>query len=271
MELSIITICYNDKAGFEKTAQSIIQQTFKSFEWVIVDGASTDGSVDSITKVANLLSTRNPNMQVHWTSEPDKGIYNAMNKGICQAHGEYFLFLNSGDWLYDEKVVENVLPLLKDVDIYVGRINSIGKDNASMEEQCDFSATGILRKLTFTWIPHQASFFKRSIFSEYGLYREDQRIVSDWWAYFRSVVIGNATIAPLPLTIANYDTTGISATQRDKAIKEQDHLLSEYPCIHSYYNFYKENFEIVSALKSSKWFYLLFRCYFFIFRKFKTK
>lgn len=263
MKLSVITINYNNKDGLQRTIQSVISQSVYDYEWIVIDGGSTDGGTELIEKYADYMSYR--------VSEPDHGVYEAMNKGIRQAHGDYLLFLNSGDWLYDEKVIENVLPLLKDVDIYVGRINSIGKDNASMEEQSDFSPTGILRKLTFTWIPHQASFFKKSIFSEYGLYREDQRIVSDWWAYFRSVVIGNATIAALPLTIANYDTTGISATQRDKALREQDHLLSEYPCIHSYYNFYKENFEIVSALKSSKWFYLVFRCYFYIYRKFNSQ
>ena len=263
MKLSIITINYNNKKGLHRTFQSVITQSVHDFEWIVIDGGSTDGGAELIEQYADYMSYR--------VCEPDHGVYEAMNKGIRQAHGEYLLFLNSGDWLYDVKVVENVLPLLKDADIYVGRINSIGKDNASMEEQCDFSPEGILHKLTFTWIPHQASFFKRSVFSEYGLYREDQSIVSDWWAYFRSVVIGNATIAPLPITIANYDTTGISATQRDKAIREQDHLLSEYPCIHSYYNFYKENFEIISALKSSKLFYLVFRCFFYIYRKFNSQ
>lgn len=262
MKLSIITINYNNKEGLQRTIQSVISQSVHDFEWIVIDGGSTDGGAELIEQYANYMS--------YHVSEPDHGVYEAMNKGIKVAQGEYLQFLNSGDWLYDDKVVEHLLPLLKGQDVYVGLINSIGKDNASKEEQSDFSPVGILRKLTFTWIPHQASFFRKSVFSEYGLYREDQRIVSDWWAYFRSVVIGNATIAPLPLTIANYDTTGISATQRDKAIKEQERLLSEYPCIHAYYRFYQDNLDIVSALKSSKLFYLLFRCYFFIYRKFKT-
>ena len=180
MKYSIITINYNNIEGFRKTIESVVSQTMCNFEWIIIDGGSTDGSRELIENNSEYIS--------YYVSEPDKGIYNAMNKGIMASHGDYLLFLNSGDYLYDENVIKQVIPLLKDRDIYVGRINSLGKDNASEEEQADFSPEGILRKLTFTWIPHQASFFKRTLFDTYGMYREDQRIVSDWWAFFYSLV-----------------------------------------------------------------------------------
>lgn len=260
MLLSIITINFNNKEGLQKTILSVIEQTIRDFEWIVIDGGSSDGSKELIEKNAEYIT--------YWVSEPDKGIYHAMNKGIIAAHGEYLMFLNSGDSLYDKDTIEKVLPLLGEKDIYVGRINSMGRENESAEEQGDFSPEGILKKLTFTWIPHQASFFKKSVFARYGLYREDMKIVSDWWAYYHSLVIGEATVGALPLLIANYDTTGISATHRASALQEQEKLLKGFPCIYTYYRFYQENLDIVKALKGNRFFFFLFRIYFYMYRKF---
>ena len=260
MKLSIITINYNNQEGLKKTIESVVSQTMRDFEWIVIDGGSTDGSKEIIEQNKQHLD--------YWCSEPDKGIYHAMNKGIMASHGEYLMFLNTGDSLYDNKVLERVIPLLKDKDIYVGRINSIGRENASKEEQADFSPKGILRKLTFTWLPHQASFFKRTFFDTYGLYREDQKIVSDWWAFYKSLVMGNATIQSLPLIISNYDIEGVSATQRTYAIHEQENLLNEHPCIEVYYNFYRNNLDIVNALQRNRIVFMLFRIYFYFYRRF---
>lgn len=258
MKLSIITINYNNRDGLQKTIKSVVSQSVHDFEWVVIDGGSTDGSRELIKKYSEYMS--------YYVSEPDKGIYNAMNKGILASHGDYLLFLNSGDFLFDKNVLERVVPLLRDKDIYVGRINSVGKENASEEEQADFSPEGILQKLTFTWIPHQASFFKRTVFDEYGLYREDKRIASDWWAFFNSLVLGNATIASLPLVISNYDVSGISATQYSSAVEEKKILLKEHPQIDVYYRFYRDYKEIVEVL-SNRTVFFLFRIYYFFYRK----
>lgn len=260
MKLSIITINYNNKNGLKETIESVISQTNKDFEWVIIDGGSTDGSKEFIEQNSKSIS--------YFVSEPDGGIYQAMNKGIAASHGEYLLFLNSGDTLFDNETINNVLPFLSTFDIYVGKIKSKGKQNESFEEQSDFSPKGILNKLTFTWIPHQASFFKRTVFEEYGLYREDMRIASDWWFYFCTLVLGKASIASLPLTIANYDTNGISHSHRAQAKDEQEKLLNEHPAISTYYHFYKNNKDIVEAVKGNKFFFLLFRLYFYLYRKF---
>lgn len=259
MKLSIITINYNNKVGLQKTMMSVISQTVKEFEWIVIDGGSTDGSKEIIEEYAPYIT--------YYVSEPDKGIYNAMNKGIHASHGKYLQFLNSGDSLHDNDTIEKVLHLLIDKDIYVGRINSVGKENASVEEQGDFSPEGILRKLTFTWLPHQASFIRRSVFETYGFYREDMKIVSDWWAYYRSLVIGNASIDSIPVIIADYDTTGISATHRSKALSEQERLLGEYPSISVYYHFYKDNKDMIEALKGNVFAFWLFRTYYYLYRK----
>ena len=95
MKLSVITINLNDAEGLQKTLRSVWErQSFTDFEHIVIDGASTDGSVEVIKKYADKLA--------YWVSEPDKGIYSAMNKGIVRARGEYLLFINSGDWLADD-------------------------------------------------------------------------------------------------------------------------------------------------------------------------
>ena len=263
VKLSIITINLNNRDGLKKTIDSVISQSYRDYEWIVIDGSSTDGSKELIEENSQYMS--------YHVSEPDKGIYNAMNKGILASHGDYLLFLNSGDSLFDKDVLERVIPQLNDKDIYVGRINSLGKDNASEEEQADFSPEGILRKLTFTWIPHQASFFKRTVFDEYGLYREDKRIASDWWVYYNSLVLGNAMIAPLPLIISNYDVGGISATHYSSAVEEQNCLLKEHPQIDVYYRFYRDYKEIVEALTRNRFVFMFFRLYFYFHRKFTRK
>ena len=223
--------------------ESVIAQISSDFEWIIIDGGSTDGSRELIEDHSKYIS--------YFVSEPDNGIYNAMNKGIVASHGDYLQFLNSGDSLYEKDTIEKVF-----------------KNNESTAIQSDFSPEGILDKLTFTWIPHQASFFKSSIFKRYGLYREDQKIVSDWWFYYRSLVLGNASIESLPFNIAYYDTNGISHTHRSQAIVEQEMLLNEYPAISTYYHFYKDNKDIVKALKANRLSLMLFRFYYYLYRKF---
>ena len=102
MRLSIITINWNNATGLEKTLQSVASQTFKEFEYVIVDGASTDGSVEVIRKYESQFA------HLKWVSEPDTGIYNAMNKGIRMASGEYIQILNSADCLASEDVMKSI-------------------------------------------------------------------------------------------------------------------------------------------------------------------
>ena len=99
MKLSIITINYNNARGLERTIKSVICQTFTNYEYIIVDGGSTDGSLEVINKYADHISK--------WVSEPDEGIYNAMNKGTRMASGEYFNYMNSGDCFCDAHVLED--------------------------------------------------------------------------------------------------------------------------------------------------------------------
>ena len=107
MKLSIVTINRNNAFGLERTLQSIVNQTYKEFEYIIVDGASTDDSVTVIKKYVSEIA------HLKWVSEPDKGIYNAMNKGIRMATGDYIQILNSADCLAAPEVTERMLTKLE--------------------------------------------------------------------------------------------------------------------------------------------------------------
>ena len=129
MKLSIITINLNNAEGLRRTMESVQKQTCKDFEYIVVDGASTDGSVDVINEYESLLN--NTQIDFKWGSEPDKGIYNAMNKGLYKSHGEYSLMLNSGDYLADVDVIERVLPELYDDGVIQGSMYIRKKDEKS--------------------------------------------------------------------------------------------------------------------------------------------
>ena len=109
-KLSVITICYNIKDEIRRTCESIANQTNHDFEWIVVDGGSTDGTVEILNEYKKHIDV--------FISEPDKGIYNAMNKGIMQAHGEFLNFMNGGDTFADSNVVADFLNYdTDDVDV----------------------------------------------------------------------------------------------------------------------------------------------------------
>ena len=110
MKISIITITYNSVKMLNRALESVQSQTYPDIEHIIVDGASTDGTREMIEAYAK----KHPN--VRWISEPDEGIYNALNKGLQYAHGDYVLFLNSGDWLFENTTLERVLNIIDGKD-----------------------------------------------------------------------------------------------------------------------------------------------------------
>ena len=117
MKLSIITINYNHKEGLLKTIKSVVNQTYHDIEYIVIDGGSTDGSVDVVKQYEDSIS--------YWVSEPDCGIYNAMNKGVAKATGEYCLFLNSGDSLHGTDSILEFVSKLSGEDLLMGRVMCI--------------------------------------------------------------------------------------------------------------------------------------------------
>lgn len=222
MKLSIITINYNDAAGIKKTLDSVASQTYTDFEHIIVDGASTDGSVDIICQYADSQDIRRQGneatRQVVWLSEPDTGIYNAMNKGIRMASGEYLLFLNSGDVLVDENVVYDFIVSDKREDIVAGGTL------LCVDERLPKYPPKVLTYELFVTdsLMHAATFIRRELFEQYGLYNEQHRIVSDWEFFVKVLVNNNCTYTTIDRLISLFDTTGISNQSSHSTLHEQE-------------------------------------------------
>lgn len=212
LRLSIITVCYNDKSGLMRTINSVKQQTYKNYEFIIIDGGSTDGSYKIIQDNLKHID--------YWVSEEDQGIYNAMNKGIVVSKGEYCIFLNSGDYLSGPEVLTNVFKKHNNEDIIYGDlIREKGYKNYRINRYPD--------KLTLYHfiasvpsIHHQASFIKRELFAKYGLYREDLQIISDWEFFFRTIILHECKTKHVPFLITVFDSFGISSiggkSEKDK-------------------------------------------------------
>lgn len=232
-KISIITINYNDKNGLEKTIQSVISQRYKNIEFIIIDGNSADGSKEIIDNFA-------PNL-AYWISEPDSGIYNAMNKGIKVATGDYLLFLNSGDSLHDNRVLENVNALMGEGrDIYYG---DIIYDEVNQRNKVTFPDV-----LTFAFffernISHQASFIKRHLFDTIFLYNENLKIVSDWEFFTYAICKREVSYQHLDLLVTNYDATGISSNTENHPsmfIEREASLNKYFPEFVADYNYLKK-------------------------------
>lgn len=211
MTYSIITVNLNNACGLEDTILSVIKQTCNDYEFLIIDGGSTDNSLSVIEKYKNQIT--------YYVSEPDNGIFNAMNKGIIKSKGDYLIFMNSGDYFYNEKVLEDCFPNLES-DFVIGNIKR--KEN---KEIMDYELSDISMMTFYTGaIPHQATFHKRSLFHD-SLYDETLKISSDWKFFFQKIILENASYTLIPTIVSYYDTTGISNTNIDLASAERTKII----------------------------------------------
>lgn len=210
--LSIITVCYNNKDGLKKTIDSVRNQTFKDYEFIIIDGGSNDGSKDVIEANKDLFS--------FWCSESDGGIYQGMNKGIDHATGEYCLFLNSGDVLLNNSVLANVFNINYAENILYGNvIRIVGNKKQHIRYPKQLTFYDFYK--TSAAIHHQATFFKRDLFCKYGLYDETSYMNADWRFYFKTIVQNNESTRYLNKTISVCDGTGTSNSINRKLEKFQ--------------------------------------------------
>ena len=213
MLYSIITINYNNKEGLEQTIKSVLSQNNSKYQFIIIDGGSSDGSVDIIKKYAKDID--------YWISEPDKGRYNAMNKGIKQAKGDYLNFMNSGDTFHSPTVLEDIDNMNLTEDIITGGFYNKEKDEKHIIKPQDVTLLTILKN-TFN---HQATFIKRGLFDK-RLYDEKYVIQSDAKFNFQSIIYDNCSIRIIEYIIADYDFNGISSN-KDIVKKERMIMLEE--------------------------------------------
>lgn len=225
MTLSIITINRNNASGLEKTMKSVLSQTCWEFEYVVVDGASTDGSVAVLQENAKRFGDH-----LKWVSEPDKGIYNAMNKGIGMASGDYIQILNSGDCLVSDLVVERMLNALS-VSGYPSILyGNMLKDMPGGKIVRDKSFAG--KEITFLGfyngtLNHSPAYIRKSLFDKYGLYDEDLRIVSDWKWYMHAIILGAEKPVYADIDVTLFDMNGISETNLELRDHEKSQEMSK--------------------------------------------
>ncbi len=173
MKISIITVCYNSAATLEKTIQSVASQAYNNIEYIIVDGNSKDTTVEIIKKYESTITK--------WISEPDKGLYDAMNKGIQLATGDLVGILNSDDTFYNNTVLKDLINFHKQ-NLIEASIGNIVQHNAEGKIIRKYSAKNWQpEKLKIGFMPpHPAIFFKRALFSKFGDYQLDFIIGADY-------------------------------------------------------------------------------------------
>ena len=222
MKLSIITINYNNADGLRKTLASVASQTYRDIEHIVIDGGSTDGSVDVIKDYVNQCLM----YDVLWVSEKDKGIYNAMNKGIRKATGEYCQFLNSGDTLAAPDVTERMMTALHQTfnikhqtsvenrtSIFYGNmLKSYDGKTIINRDTCGgnmYTPESFLYFYNGT-LNHDCAYIRRDLFEKYGLYNEDMKICSDWEWYVRAIVLGEEKPVYTNIDVTIFDMNGVS-------------------------------------------------------------
>lgn len=275
MKLSIITINRNNAAGLEKTMQSVASQNFKEFEYVVIDGASTDDSVEVIKRLSPQVA------HLKWVSEPDKGIYNAMNKGILMASGDYIQILNSADALAASDVTGKMLAALERFDyptILYGNMIKCFPDGRKVVDKC-FAGQEITMLGMFTGtLNHDPAYIRRDLFEKYGYYDESLKIVSDWKWYLQAIILGEEHPQYVDLDITSFDMTGISENAHSKTMirEERRNVLDELvPSVYLHdYQQYADDIYLMQRVHRHPWAYKIVwfveRCLFKV-EKWKNK
>ena len=224
---SVITVTYNAAAAVEPTLRSVTNQTFSDYEYIIIDGGSTDGTADIIRQYEDKIT--------FWSSEPDGGIYDAMNKGIRAAHGEWLIFMNAGDTFYNETTLQNVADILRDTDemVYGNAYTTDGK------LYCDMQISHY-KLMKGEMICHQSIFARRKTFDN-NMFDTNYRIIADKIWLCR--VLRKYRVRKINLPICRYDMTGVSTVNADKIAAENERFMP---------GFYGMKWRIISKIPKIK-------------------
>lgn len=214
MLVSVITINYNNCDGLRHTIESVARQECNNFEYIVIDGGSTDSSVEVIKEYAPKID--------FWVSEPDGGIYNAMNKGVIHAHGDYCIFLNSGDSFYSDDVLRHFVSYNLTEDLVVGKLIS------QLSGEVLFAPP--LQQLSLYYlysgtVPHQSSFIRTDLLRKIP-YDESLKIVSDWKFFVQAIILENCSVIYINDYVALFDMEGVSTSNPARMWKEKEQVLS---------------------------------------------
>ena len=233
MKLSIITINYNNAEGLKKTLASVAAQTYRDIEHIIVDAASTDGSVDVIRDYESANRSSVHPLTIVWSSKKDKGIYNGMNIGIQRATGDYIQILNSGDILAAPDVTERMMAALKAQNDEMSRTSVLNEPLALNDGVAilygnmlkSYDGKTIIHRDTcggdmytpesFLYfykgtLNHDCAYIRHDLFEKYGLYNEQMKICSDWEWYVRAIVLGGEKPVYTNIDVTIFDMNGVS-------------------------------------------------------------
>ena len=214
MKISVITVNRNNRKGLLSTIDSVVSQEVRPYEFIIIDGASTDGSAELLEQYSNEIS--------YSVSEPDNGIYNAMNKAISLAHGDYCIFMNSGDSFCGPAVIANLCNSGITGDIICG--NAIIMESVPRRKKAPEEVT--LRFLFGHALCHQSVLIRTDLLRKHP-YDESLRIVADRKFFLQSLVFDACNYQPVDVDICNYDITGFSANNRFASEQEWQMVLRE--------------------------------------------
>ncbi len=212
--ISVITINLNNVSGLKKTMNSVFNQTKLDFEYIVIDGGSTDGSKEFIVECEKDLD--------FWLSERDNGVYYAMNKGIKHSSGKYILFLNSGDFFADANSLTELSKEIGNADIIYGDLIINEKGRLWRKVFPD--------ELTFKFflrdsLPHPATLINRRLFGVAGMYNENLKVVSDWEFFMKVICVLNCNYKHIDKAIAEFQFDGLSSGVNEKQILTERHLV----------------------------------------------
>ena len=217
-KLSVITIVYNNVRDIERTVLSVLNQSYANIEYLVIDGASNDGTLGILKKYEGKIS--------RLISERDKGIYDAMNKGLALANGDYVLFMNSGDEIYVSDTVEKIFATESDGDIYYGETEMYDENWKSLGQRRHRAPDH------FTWkdfrfgmcISHQAIYIRRSLTEPYDL---NYQLSSDIDWIIRATKKAKK-IVNVKMNVAKYLMGGMSKKKHRQSLVERFHIFSKY-------------------------------------------
>lgn len=243
MKISVITINYNNEVGLLLTVKSVINQTYKNLEYIIIDGGSTDNSKQYIHQFEKDIK--------HWVSEPDNGIYHAMNKGIRVATGDYCLFLNSGDALCNDRTIENAISTGLTKDLVYGNLIFVNcKEKRHWIPPMELTF-GLFYNST---IPHPSTFIRRGLFEKFGLFDENLTIVSDWKFFLLAICRENCSYKHIDLPVTEFNEDGICSNPANFRTIENERELVLKHHFPAFIKEYKDYYHIKKELKKVEWF-----------------
>jgi glycosyltransferase involved in cell wall biosynthesis len=241
LKLTIITVCLNNLEGLKKTVESVVNQSFEGYEYILIDGGSTDGSLDFIIKNKGIFQS--------WVSERDLGIYDAMNKGILRATGEYVHFLNAGDTFFNESSLEQLMNvnLCNDI-VYTDYAGAGNLKKYIMPEKLSF-------KFFYSQsLNHQACLIRKRLFEEFEMYNINSPIIADWEFFIKSIILFGASTQYVPQTFILFDFVDSMSNKIENKEFIRDRRLE---VLNSYFPLLMEDIKYIEAIESSNTYKIL--------------